>query len=76
MRLYRNLAINEYYKAEESKKEYSNFLDDILMQIIKAEPKEKANFELRQYLLRNLIFDIKVIGKNCKFLRGIVDFCR
>ena len=42
-----NLVINEYRVIGEEKREYADLLEDVLLQIVKAMPKEKAVFKCK-----------------------------
>ena len=42
-----NLVINEYRKVGEDKREYADFLEDVLSQIVKAMPKDKTKFKCK-----------------------------
>ncbi len=39
-----NLVINEFRKVGEEKKEYADFLEDVLLQIVKSMPKTELKF--------------------------------
>ena len=41
-----NLIINEYRKVGEGKEEYENFLNSLLIQIVKTTPKQQAKLQL------------------------------
>ncbi len=58
-----NLVINEYRKEADSKKEYSDFLDSLLTQLVDTAPKSKSKIKLERMPYEktrdNLIADIR-----------------
>ncbi len=43
-----NLILNEYRKGEEGKNEYSDFVESVLMQVVKATPQAQSKLKLKK----------------------------
>ncbi len=57
-----NLILNEYRKSEEGNNEYVDFMENILMQIVKATPKIQSKFKFKnmpnEKTVDNLLADL------------------